>query len=129
MKVSYEGIGQWAATFACGQVAEGEMVKISGNGTVSACADGDDFCGQALSVGRDGGACAVALGGMVTAGYTGTTAPALGWTSLAADGNGGVQAVSGSKQTGSEGAQAAVAGRSYLVVDVDTSGKTVTFVL
>ena len=109
MKVSYEGIGQWAATFACGQVSEGEMVKVS------ACSDGDSFCGQVLSVGRDGSACAVALGGMVTAGYSGSSAPAVGWSGLAADGSGGVKASS--------------AGRSYLVVDVDTSGKTVTFAL
>ena len=114
MKVSYEGIGQWAATFACGQVSEGEMVKVSASGEVSACSDGDSFCGQVLSVGRDGSACAVALGGMVRVPYTGT-APALGWTGLAADGSGGVKASS--------------AGRSYLVVDVDTSGKTVTFAL
>lgn len=46
MRVSYEGIGQWAATFACrGTVAEGEMVKLSGSGEVSACGAGDDFCG------------------------------------------------------------------------------------
>lgn len=82
MRGSYEGIGQWAATFACGQVEEGQMVKISGNGQVSACGAGDGFCGQVLSVGRDGGACAVALGGMVTAGYSGT-APSLGWCGLA----------------------------------------------
>ena len=113
MKVSYEGIGQWAATFACGQVSEGEMVKVSASGEVSACSDGDSFCGQVLSVGRDGGACAVALGGMVTASYTGT-APALGWSDLQADGSGGVKTASG--------------GRSYLVADVDESGKTVTFV-
>ena len=115
MKVSYEGIGQWAATFACGQVSEGEMVKVSARGEVSACSDGDSFCGQVLSVGRDGSACAVALGGMVTAGYSGSSAPAVGWSGLAADGSGGVKASS--------------AGRSYLVVDVDTSGKTVTFAL
>lgn len=114
MKFSYEGIGQWAATFACDQVNLGEMVKVSGNGTVSACADGDDFCGMVLTVGRDGSACAVALGGMVTVGYTGT-APALGWTALAADGNGGVKSASG--------------GRNHLVVEVDTSGSTVTFAL
>ena len=36
MNVSYEGIGQWAATFACTEVREGEMVKISGTGTVAA---------------------------------------------------------------------------------------------
>ncbi len=70
MKLSYEGIGQWAATFACDDLAEGELVKISANGTVAACAAGDDFCGMVLSVGRGGDACAVALGGMVTAGYT-----------------------------------------------------------
>ena len=30
MKNSYEGIGQWAATFACSDIAEGQVVKISG---------------------------------------------------------------------------------------------------
>ena len=29
MKLSYEGIGQWAATFACTKLAEGAFVKIS----------------------------------------------------------------------------------------------------
>ena len=38
MKLSYEGIGQWAATFACDDLAEGELVKVSANGTVAACA-------------------------------------------------------------------------------------------
>ena len=61
MKLSYEGIGQWAATFACDDLAEGELVKVSANGTVAACAAGDDFCGMVLSVGRGGDACAVAL--------------------------------------------------------------------
>ena len=79
---------------------------------VAACAAGEDFCGVVLSAGRDGRACAVALGGMVTAAFTGT-APALGWTGLAADGRGGVQA--------------ADSGRKYLVADTD--GETVTFVL
>ena len=112
MSVSYEGIGQWAATFACGGVREGQVVKVSGNGTVSACEAGDRFCGTALAVSRDGTTCTVALGGMVTAAFTGT-APALGWTGLAADGRGGVQA--------------ADSGRKYLVADTD--GETVTFVL
>ena len=43
MKLSYEGIGQWAATFACDDLAEGELVKVSANGTVAACAAGDGF--------------------------------------------------------------------------------------
>ena len=114
MKLSYEGIGQWAATFACTEAAEGELVKISGSGAVAACGDGDDFCGMVLSVSRGGDACSVALGGMVTAGYTGE-APALGWTGLAADGTGGVKP--------------SETGREFLVGEVDTSAKTVTFAL
>ena len=114
MGISFEGIGQWAATFACGETAVGQVVKISGNGEVVACADGDSFCGVVVFVSRDGAACSVALGGMGGVPYTGT-APALGWTGLAADGNGGVKALT--------------TGRSYLVVDVDESDKTVTFAL
>ena len=114
MKYGFEGIGCWSATFACGSgAAEGRMVKISGNGQVSACADGDSFAGMADAVSRDGLACSVTLGGMVTALYTGA-APALGWTALAADGAGGVKAA---------------AGRSCLVVSVDQAAKQVTFVL
>ena len=115
MKLSYEGIGQWAATFAASDVAEGELVKISANGTVAACTKGDPFCGMVLSAGRDGEACTVALGGMVTAGYTGD-APALGWSGLSADSSGGVK-------------KNDAAGRKYLVVDVDTDAETVTFAL
>ena len=114
MKLSYEGIGQWAATFAANNVVEGELVKVSANGTVAACAAGDDFCGMVLSVGRGGDACAVALGGLVTAGYT-DAVPTLGWETLSADGTGGVQVDEG--------------GRSHLVVDVDTDAETVTFAL
>lgn len=116
MSVSYEGIGQWAATFACAGVQEGQVVKVSGNGTVSACEAGDRFCGTALAVSRDGTACTVALGGVVTAEYSGDTVPAAGWVNLAADGNGGVT-VAGTE------------GRSCLAVDVDSAAKTVTFVL
>jgi hypothetical protein len=114
MGISFEGIGQWAATFGCdGEVSEGQVVKVSGGGTVSGCASGDDFCGVAVSVGHDGSACSVALGGLTTVPYT-DTAPDLGWTKLAADGNGGVSAGQG---------------RERLVVDVDTAGQTVTFAL
>ena len=114
MNYSYEGIGQWTATFAGEAAVEGQVVKIAGGKTVGACEDGDGFCGVVRSVSRDGAACTVALGGMVRVNYTGT-APALGWSGLSADGSGGVKADS--------------AGRSYLVVDVDSTGGTVTFVL
>ena len=115
MNVSYEGIGQWAATFACSGVSEGQAVKVSGNGTVAACEENGGFDGVVLSVARDGKACSVAMGGMVTVSYSGT-APTAGWNTLAADGKGGVTVVS-------EG------GRSYLAVEADTAAKTVTIVL
>ena len=107
MNVSYEGIGQWAATFACDGVSAGQVVKVSGNGTVAKCADNDGFEGAVLSV---------AMGGMVTVSYTGASAPAAGWNSLAADGSGGVKVVSDG-------------GKGYLAVEVDTTAKTVTIVL
>ena len=116
MNVSYEGIGQWAASFACTDVSEGQVVKVSGSGTVAACAANGVFDGVVLSVARDGKACSVAMGGMVTVSYSGDTAPAAGWNSLTADGSGGVKVVSDG-------------GKGYLAVEVDTTAKTVTIVL
>ena len=114
MNYSYEGIGQWTATFAGEAAVEGQVVKITGGKTVGACEDGNGFCGVVRSVSRDGAACTVALGGMVSVRYTGS-APALGRSGLSANGSGGVKADS--------------AGHGYLVVDVDSAGGTVTFVL
>ena len=34
MSISYQGIGEWCATFGCGAVKEGEIVKVSVNGAV-----------------------------------------------------------------------------------------------
>ena len=116
MSISYESIGAWCATFACGDVSEGEAVKVSANGTVSKCDAGDCICGTVAAVGRDKKACSVQLGGLVTVPYTGESAPAAGWNTLAADGNGGVSVVTSG-------------GRSYLTVEVNTAGKTVTIML
>ena len=41
MSISYEGIGEWCATFVCGAVSEGDIVKVSANGTVGKCTAGD----------------------------------------------------------------------------------------
>ena len=79
MNISYEGIGQWAATFACTDVSEGQVVKVSGSGTVAACAANGVFDGVVLSVGRDGKACSVAMGGMATVSYSGNSAPERGF--------------------------------------------------
>ena len=117
MSVSYEGIGAWHATFEAGTGAEeGKVVKVSANGTVSKCAANDGFCGVVAAMGRDGKACSVQLGGLVTVTYSGDNAPTVGWNTLAADGNGGVSVVTSG-------------GRSYLAVETDAVGKTVTIML
>ena len=113
MSVSFEGVGQVCATFLGGKLTEGHVVKMTGNGTVGACAADDAFCGAAVCCKDD--ACTVQVGGFVTVGYTGT-APGVGWKALAADGKGGV------KTAGTDGV-------NCLVTDVDTTAKTVTILL
>ena len=104
MSISYEGIGEWCATFVCGAVSEGDIVKVSANGTV-----GDGFCGVVRAVAHDGKACTVQLGGLASVKYSGT-APAVGFSELVADGSGGVSKP-GENQNGS----------SYLVLSVDSA--------
>ena len=74
---------------------------------------GDKSMGDPMAV-DDDGICAAVMSGMVTVPCSGGT-PALGWSGLSADGAGGVKADS--------------AGQKYRVVDVDTAGKMLTFVL
>ena len=115
MKICYEGIGQWAATFSAQEVSEGDLVKMTANDQVTPCEEDDDFCGVALFCARDGSACTVQLGGMVQLPYSGT-APDVGYVQLVADGDGGV-------------AESDEAGRLHLVVQVDTTQQTLTMVL
>lgn len=112
MNYGFDGVGQWAATFAAEEVEEGAVVKPAGNGSVTACAAGDAFCGVAIYVGHDGKACSVQLGGMATVPFSGT-APVVGYGVLAADGNGGVKT--------------ATSGEKYWIVAVDSAAGTVTF--
>ena len=111
MSVSFHGIGQVCATFL-GDGTEGQVVKMSGKGTVAACSAGESFCGVAVCKKDD--ACAVQVAGFVTVPYSGTE-PAPGYAALAADGSGGVKIVE--------------SGREYLVADADTTAKTVTILL
>lgn len=113
MNISFEGVGQVCATFLGSGLTEGQVVKLTGNGTAGACAADDGFCGVALCCKED--ACTVQVRGFVTAAYSGT-APGLGWKALAADGTGGVKTVTSG-------------GVSCLVVDVDSTAKTVTMML
>ena len=106
MAVSFQGFHETAATFdVSGALSEGTPVKMSGNGEVSACAAGDNFCGAALAV-REGLA-TVQLGGYAVLSYSGT-APTVGYNTLVADGAGGVKVLQG--------------GRSLLVVEVFGDG-------
>ena len=90
-KFSFEDIGAVTATFAAGEGVEGgQVVKMTANGTVGACAEDDAFCGVALEPRK--GAAAVQVKGFVTVSCTGSLT--LGQTALAADGKGGVKAAS-----------------------------------
>lgn len=113
MMVSYEGIGLMCATFACGEIEDGALVKVSANGTVATCAADEVFCGVVAARGRDKKACSVQLGGFVTLAYTGT--PTLGYCALAANGAGGVKD--------------SADGRECLVVAKDETAGTVTIML
>lgn len=116
MKVSFEGIGEQIVTFLNNQTngaSAGDMVCLSGNGEVKAAAADAMFAG--VCVGGDEEYAAVQLQGVVTRGYTGTTAPTVGYVKLTA-------AAGGKVSVGDTG-------REYLVLAVDTTAKNVTFVL
>ena len=87
-KVSFEGIGEMMVTFLAEEGLTNGPVKMTGDGKVGPCGDGDAFCGVALEPRK--GAAAVQVKGFVTVSCTGDLA--LGWTTLAADGQGGVKA-------------------------------------
>lgn len=108
-KVSFEDIGGVVATFAAHEEMDGErqVVKITDNGQVGPCADGEAFCGVALS-GADQFA-AVQVGGFAQINAAGEVG--LGWVKLSADGSGGVKVDD--------------AGREYLVVHYDSAEGTV----
>ena len=110
MNISFEGIGQQMVTFAAApETAKGVPVKMSENGKVAACADGDAFVGVTANVASDGVA-NVIMSGFVELTYTGT-APGLGLISVAGNGSGGVKTVTDG-------------GRQVICVSVDTVKKT-----
>jgi hypothetical protein len=113
MNLSHEGIGQWATTFACSNVKEGDVVTILEDGTVGVAVDGHIFCGQVLACDKDGKCCSVVMRGMVTVSCQGEVA--LGNSIIVSDGNGGVR----------EGEE----GHYYWVVNSDPVAKTVTFLM
>lgn len=113
MKVSFEGIGEVMATFTAKSGLEDGMVcKVTAGGEAGACGAGERFCGVAQYV--DDGLAAVQVGGFTEVPYS--SAVAVGYVKLVADGYGGV------KTDAANGAE-------YLVVDVDGVGKVATVLL
>lgn len=112
MSVSFGGFNSNCVTFkTAAELENGCSVKISESDTVSACADGESFCGFAMNA--DNGYACVQLSGAVKAKYSGN-APALGYATLVSDGN---------------GVKASENGREYLVIAVDENNGTVTFLM
>ncbi|MDU3680627.1 MAG: hypothetical protein E7G07_11435 [Flavonifractor plautii] len=88
------------------------MVKLTGDGAVSPCGDGERFCGVALSAGE--GFAAVQMGGLIRVAASGG-ALTEGWNRLLADGSGGVRPDSAETPTGGE----------YLVVRAESGGAVI----
>lgn len=115
MSISFDGIGETAATFLTEEGADvkpGDVVCLTGDGEVGLGESGDALCGVVLSVAGDG-CTGVQIDGLARVRYSGTAAPGTGWRALCADGSGGVAAAGGGN-----------AGRTYLVVSVDEIEKT-----
>lgn len=112
-KVSFEGVGQTAATFfAADGVKAGAVVKLSGDAKVAPCAAGERFCGVATT-GAEGGCAGVQVSGFAVVACADTTVTA-GYVSLTADGSGGVKK-----------AADADAGAERLVVSVSGGSATI----
>ncbi|MBQ6539816.1 MAG: hypothetical protein IJL71_02160 [Oscillospiraceae bacterium] len=115
MSISFGGVGELCVTFkTTGTVTKGSPVKMSSNDTVAACSNGDRFIGIAVDVKSDG-YCTVQVSGFTVMAYSGT-APTVGYAMLAADASGGVKA-------------AASGGGEHLVLNVDTTGGKVGFII
>lgn len=115
-KVSFEGIGEVAATFyADGTVKAGQTVACGGDSTVKLCAAGNRFCGVAIGNSR-GGCVGVQTGGFAQVKCADATVT-VGYMTLTGDGSGGV------KKAGADDA-----GQEYWVAADDGAG-TITIKL
>lgn len=109
MSVSFIGFDEKTLTFStAADINPGTLVKLSGNGTVAACAADDAVFGVVISC-RNCLAC-VQIGGYVVLPYTGT-APTVGLNTLCA---GSATALEVDSTNGKE----------KFVLDVDTTAAT-----
>ena len=112
MAVSYESIGQVCVTAMGVTPLINAPCKFNASNNITVCAEGDPFDG--VLVAKSNTLSTVAIKGFVTLPYAGS-APTFGYCPLVASGS--------TKVKVQEGA------RKFLVVQVDTSKKTVTFYL
>ena len=113
MNIASKGFAEQILTLqSASAITAGVPVKLTDNYTVAAASADDAFCGVLLSC-RDN-LCAVQLKGSITMPYSGT-APTVGAGILAAAADGKVTA--------------AESGTSVLILAVDTTASTVTFIL
>lgn len=124
MNVSFQGFQEQVLTFETAEsLAAGVPVKISANGIVAACADGEYPIGITRGTPR-GGIVAVQVSGYARVKYSGDTAPALGGATICAGASGTIKPTNAVVvETG------ALAGRTVLVVEQDTAGTTVGVIL
>ena len=112
MAVSFESIGQVCVTCFASNVQVNTPCKLSTNNFVTPCVENDAI--EGVVVAENANLATVAVKGFVTLTYFGD-APTLGFCPLAANGSGKIK-----KQEGA---------REYLVFNVNTAKKTVTFYL
>ncbi len=106
--VSNKGFNEGIITLYAGDdITVGAPVIISENDTCSTAADGDSFVGVIIN--KRSGIGSVQIMGFVKVPYSGT-APELGITEVAANGEGGIKAQAG--------------GRIVTVLNVDTDNST-----
>lgn len=113
MAISYQSIGQECVSVnLSGTIPEGVPCTLVSASLVKKSAANDNFCGVLLT--KRGSVGSVQVRGFVTVGFSGENMR-VGYVNLAADGAGKVQVNEN--------------GRSYLVIDMDTTKQTITFLL
>ena len=108
MKVHYDGMGAFGATFHASGVEEGAVVRLDESGAAVLCSAGEQFVGVCTIVREQ--LCHILMGGLIRVRCSGTI-PGIGFAYLRADGAGGVCA--------------GVGGREHLIVAQNDDGTIV----
>lgn len=113
MAISFDSIGQECVTAtSTSTISANTPCKFLASKHVGACADGNAIHG--ICIRQEGSLVTLQIKGFVTLPYSGS-APTVGFCSLAAAASGKVKKLENAKE--------------YLVVDVNTTNSTVTFLL